>query len=212
MKKILFFTSIVFFAFSGLKSQTIDSVIVINPVLCFGDQSGSVIIDSIIGGNMPYDVQWGGINNFALSAGTYSVHIVDAIGCLHTEVYVISQGTQINPNEVLYPPLCYGDANGSISIDITAGAGPLSYYWLNGTGTADSLYGLVDSIYTLIAVDASCIDTFNFSLQSPSLLDVDLIVLDSALTCFGAHDHTQIISRRAGPHVIYRCHEYRRNH
>ena len=158
----------------------------ITPVFCFGDQSGSVIIDSIIGGNIPYDVQWGGVNNLALSAGTYLLHVVDAIGCLHTETYVVPQGIQIDPNEVIYPPSCYGYANGSISIDITTGTGPLSYYWLNGTGTADSLYGLVDDIYTLITIDSSCVDTFHFDLQSPSLLDIDLIVLDSALNCFGA--------------------------
>ncbi len=158
----------------------------ITSVLCFGDQSGSVIIDSIIGGNIPYDVQWGGVDNTALSAGTYSVHIVDAIGCLHTEVYVISQGSQIIPNEVLYHPLCNGDANGSISIDITGGTGLFSYYWLNGTGSADSLYGLVDGIYTLVVDDIVCIDTFNFFLQSPPLLEVDLIVSDSTLSCFGA--------------------------
>ncbi|MBT3622041.1 MAG: hypothetical protein HN535_04745, partial [Flavobacteriales bacterium] len=39
MKKILLFTSILFFAFSlsNVKAQTIDSVIVTNPILCYGD-------------------------------------------------------------------------------------------------------------------------------------------------------------------------------
>ncbi|MEC9209127.1 MAG: gliding motility-associated C-terminal domain-containing protein [Bacteroidota bacterium] len=158
----------------------------ITSVLCFGDQSGSVIIDSIIGGNTPYDVQWGGVNNAALFAGTYSVHFVDAIFCLHTETYVISQGDQINPNEVLYHPFCNGDVNGSISIDITGGTGQPSYYWLNGS-TADSLYGLADGIYTLIVTDSvGCSDTSYFSLQSPQLLEVDLIVSDSILPCFEA--------------------------
>ena len=126
-----------------------------------------MIIDSIIGGNIPYDVQCGGANSSALSAGTYSVNIVDSIGCLHTETYVITQSNPVNPNAVLYHPLCYGDANGSISIDITGGTGLLSYYWLNGTGTTDSLYGLVDGVYTLIVIDAvGCTDTFHFPLQS----------------------------------------------
>jgi gliding motility-associated-like protein len=159
----------------------------ISPVLCFGDQTGSVVIDSIIDGNTPYDVQWGGVNSSELLAGTYSVNIVDSIGCLHTEIYIILQGIQINSNAVLYQPLCFGDANGSISIDVSGGTGPLSYYWLNGAGSSDSLYYLVDDLYTLIVVDAvGCTDTFNFSLQSPQLLELDLIVLDSILACFGA--------------------------
>ena len=117
----------------------------ISPVLCFGDQSGSIIIDSIIGGNSPYDIQWGGINNFALFAGSYTVHIVDSIGCLNTSTFVVSEGQELQLNEVIYPSLCFGDNNGSISIDILGGTGALNYYWLNGTGTADSLYALVES-------------------------------------------------------------------
>ena len=159
----------------------------INPILCFGEQSGSIIIDSITNGNMPYDIQWGGVNNIALPAGTYLLQIVDSIGCLHTETYIISQADEIDPNPVLYNPVCYSDANGSISIDVSGGTGPLSYYWLNGTGLADSLYGLVSGIYSLVIIDSvGCNDTFNISLQAPQLLELDLIVSDSVLTCFNA--------------------------
>ena len=77
----------------------------INPILCFGDQSGSVIIDSITNGNMPYDIQWGGVNSTALAAGTYLLQIVDSIGCLHTETYIISQADEIDPNPLLYNPV-----------------------------------------------------------------------------------------------------------
>ena len=159
----------------------------ITPVLCYGDQSGSIIIDSIIGGNSPYDIQWGGINNFALASGSYLVHIVDSIGCLHTNTYIVSEGEQLQPNEVIYPSLCHGDDDGSISIDILGGTGTLNYYWLNGTGTADSLYGLVDSVYSLVVADsAGCIDTIDFYLESPQLLALDLVTQDSVLPCFGA--------------------------
>ncbi len=176
----------------------------ITPILCFGNQSGSVIIDSIIDGNMPYDVQWGGVNSAALSAGTYLVHIVDSIGCLHTETYVIPQGDQINPNPVLFHPSCYGDANGMISIDITGGTGPLSYYWLNGTGTSDSLYGLVSGIYTLIVLDSvGCNDTFGLSLQDPQLLELEPIVLDSILPCSEALTViNNVISGGTSPYLI----------
>ena len=93
--------------------------------------------------------------------------------------------SQIDPNEDLYPPLCYGDANGSIAINITGGTGPLNYYWLNGTGTADSLYGLVAGVYTLIVTDVLGTDTFYFPLESPQLLQVDVTTTDSILLCYG---------------------------
>ena len=164
----------------------IDVFTTITPVSCFGDESGSVIIDSIIGGNIPYDVQWGGVDNEALGAGIYFVNIVDSIGCVHQEEYEIIQPNQIDPNAEIYISTCYSTTNGSILIDVTGGTGQLNYNWLNGTGTPDSLYGLTDGIYTLVVIDeASCVDTFSFYLQSPQLLELDLAALDSNLACSG---------------------------
>ena len=37
---------------------------------------------------------------------------------------------------------------------MSGGLGDLSYYWLNGSGTADSLYGLSAGIYTLVVIDS----------------------------------------------------------
>ena len=45
----------------------------ISSVICFGANSGSVVIDSITGGNEPYDIQWGSVDNTNLFAGTYDV-------------------------------------------------------------------------------------------------------------------------------------------
>ena len=158
----------------------------INHVACFGDSSGDIIIDSIRNGRAPYDIQWGSVNNYSLFSGTYSVHIVDSIGCLTTEVFVVSQPNQINLNEVIYHPLCNGDANGSITIEPSGGTGLLSYYWLNGTGNSDSLYGLSSGIYTLVISDSSiCLDTFNFFLSEPDSLIISFSNFQDSLTCYG---------------------------
>ena len=158
----------------------------INHVDCFGDSTGDIVIDSIRKGNAPYDIQWGSVNNSSLFAGSYSVHIVDSIGCLKTEVFVISQANQINPNEFLYHPLCNGDANGSIAINLSGGTGGLSYYWLNGTGTADSLYGLSSGIYTLVVSDSLlCVDSFDFFLSEPDSLIISFSNFQDSLACYG---------------------------
>ena len=153
---------------------------------CFGDSNGNIIIDSIIKGNYPYDIQWGGINNFSLFAGSYSVNIVDSIGCLKTEVFVVSQPNQINPNEIIYHPLCNGDANGSITINPSGGTGFLSYYWLNGTGNVDSLYGLSSGFYTLVISDSLlCLDSFNFFVSEPDSLIISFSDFQDSLICHG---------------------------
>ena len=164
------------------------------PVYCFGESSGSILIDSITGGNLPYDVQWGSINSSLLSSGTYSVNIVDAIGCLHNEVYFISQSNQISLNETIYNPSCYGISNGSIAIDLSGGTGNLEYYWLNSTAISDSLYGLSAGLYPLIVSDSlMCLDTFNISLFEPEILVSSAENYQSILSCFGAITSVDIL-------------------
>jgi gliding motility-associated-like protein len=107
------------------------------------------------------------------------------ITILLLSTYLVKSQISIDPNEVLYPPLCHGDANGSISIDISGG-NLLSYFWLSGTGTADSIYGLAEGIYTLVVIDSLVTDTFIFTLVSPPILELDLTIIDSILPCFGA--------------------------
>ena len=158
----------------------------ISNVNCFGDSTGSIIIDSITKGNVPYDIQWGSVNNFSLLAGSYLVNIVDSIGCLKTEIFVVSQANQINPNEFMYSPLCNGDSNGSITIDPSGGTGNLNYFWLNGTGNADSLYGISSGTYTLVISDSlMCLDSFDFFLSEPDSLIISFSNFQDTLACYG---------------------------
>ena len=63
--------------------------------MLLGDKTGKVIIDSIVGGIQPYDIQWGNINNLALSSGTYQLSVIDSIGCLQT-IYTITENDEIS--------------------------------------------------------------------------------------------------------------------
>ena len=158
----------------------------ITPVNCFGDSTGEIVIDSINNddGNAPFDVQWGGVNSSALSAGTYEVHIVDAIGCLKIKEYVVSEEDLISPNEVLFHPICYTDTNGSITINISGGVFPYSYS-LNGMSQVNSLNGLSAGLYPLyVEDDNGCLDTFYLSLQVDTLV-VSAENYQSQLSCFG---------------------------
>jgi gliding motility-associated-like protein len=153
---------------------------------CFGNALGVVVIDSILGGNIPYDVQWGGLNSNALEANTYTVLIVDSIGCVHAEEFTITQPNQIDPNSVHFTPSCYGDSDGSIVIDPSGGTGSLSYYWLSGTGFPDSLFGLSAGVYTLVVSDSLlCVDSFDFFLSEPDSLIISFSNFQDSLACYG---------------------------
>ena len=102
----------------------------------------------------------GSIDNLALG-GVYDVNIVDSIGCVHEESYTINQPNQIIVDAIIQPSSCNGQSDGIITIDVYGRVGPLSYYWLNGTGTADSLIFYRWNIYLIVSDSTSCIDTFN---------------------------------------------------
>ena len=176
-------------AYDVLLSRSIFSV------PCYGDSTGSIVIDSIYGGNAPYVVYWGGINPLGLSVGNYSVVIIDSLGCSLNHSFTVSQANQLLANPVTYAPSCSGDSDGRITIDVSGGNGFLTYYWLPGaTGTLDSLSGLSVGTYSLIISDSiACLDTINIVLVEPDLLEMSFENYQSALLCHGAITTVEIL-------------------
>ena len=121
---------------------------------CFGTNTGSLQVDSIYGGVSPYSVQWGGIDINNLFAGQYTLFITDSLGCIYMEDHEVFENPDVFLNETIIPPLCNGDANGSVVINISGGTDPLNYFWLNGTGGPDSLFSLPAGTYVLQTTDS----------------------------------------------------------
>jgi len=118
-------------------SMTTDSVdITVNDVSCFGIYDGSIVINNIVGGALPYTYVWTGPGNYtsslsdisSLYAGSYAVAIEDSNGCaitVNTEV--------IQPDQLEYTTYdveqvsCFGACNGQIWVDIEGGTSPYYY-------------------------------------------------------------------------------------
>ena len=179
----------------------------IQHVLCYGDSSGSITIDSITGGNSAYSVQWGGVfpndslSISLLSAGTYTAFIFDSLGCTLIHDFTVNQPDLIQANAIFYPPSCNGFSDGSIKIKPNGGVEPYSNYWLNGTGTVDSLYGLTSGIYSLVVSDSLfCVDTISLTLNEPEQIAFYFTNYDSTLLCRGEETTIDIaISGGTGP-------------
>ena len=149
---------------------------------------------------MPYSVQWGGINIDSLYAGTYTLFITDSLGCIYMKDFTVEQSDPFSANAIFYLPSCNGFSDGSIKINLTGGMGPLSYYWLNGTGTADSLYSLTAGIYSLVVSDSLCSDTISLTLNEPEQIAFSFTNYDNPLLCRGEETTIDIaISGGTGP-------------
>ena len=118
---------------SGLEI-TLDTIA--NPT-CFGLNDGYIGVN-VNGGNPPYDIMWSlgatELHIFDLTAGDYEVVIIDAMGCVATQSFMLEDPDQVN---ILIDSV-YHDLNdqgiGKIEISVNGGTPPYDYSWiLNGS-------------------------------------------------------------------------------
>ncbi|HKR04723.1 MAG TPA: gliding motility-associated C-terminal domain-containing protein [Bacteroidia bacterium] len=141
-------------------------------VSCYSGANGSINLTAT-NGTSPYSYQWSNgettedLNN--LSAGTYTVTVTDANGCVFTTSATITQPTAaLNASaNVSQNVSCYSGANGSINLIATNGTSPYSYQWSNGVTTED-LNNLSAGTYTVILTDANgCVATASAVITQP---------------------------------------------
>jgi len=153
-------------------------------VLCYGNNTGNIIVHAN-GGTTPYSYQWntGGTDStqYNISAGTYSVSIIDANNCNIAENNIVI--TQ--PNSALSSTVkeqnnisCYGLTDGSLSVEATGGTPSYTYLWSNSE-TTNNLSNISAGIYYLTITDANnCpeIDTFIVSQPDTLMLTTSLVM------------------------------------
>ena len=186
---------------TGFCRDTIQQVVtVFEPVLadysvqdiaCFGDTNGAIDI-TIQNGTPPYEFDWGD-NVFTedrdmLSAGIYSLTIIDDNGCTWDETIEVSQPDSPISIAIIesIPATCFGDSNAFLRVAASGGVPTYSYSWSNGV--QDSvLADVLAGFYDLTVTDANnCESVF----QIEALQNEALGVVDTSLniTCFGEQD------------------------
>jgi gliding motility-associated-like protein len=148
---------------------------------------------NIFGGTFPYNYSWtGGQTTSAvnsLCAGTFTITVTDAIGCLRIDSAIISQPTVLTSSVSVINPMCNNSCDGSASAFPSGGTSPYSYLWNPGGATTSAITGLCASNYTLTVTDAHhCSSTNTFVLTNPIVLSSTYTVTNSACSnvCNGA--------------------------
>jgi uncharacterized repeat protein (TIGR01451 family) len=92
-----------------------------------------------------------------LPAGTYTVTVVDADGCMST-----ASGTVLNTLGLVIStsgsPASCGLCNGSAVLNVSGGTGSYTYLWSNGA-TGQVITGLCPGIYSVTVSDGTCYST-----------------------------------------------------
>ncbi len=146
-------------------------------VSCYGTSDGAITLAATGGtGNLQYSINGGSTFQSSpsfpnLAAGTYSVFVKDAPGCLSGSVVVISEPAQLVVTASSVPVNCNGGNDGQINVtSAVGGIGALSYS-VNGTAfqSGTNFPGLVAGNYTLTLQDAAgCSVSTGVTVTQPS--------------------------------------------
>jgi gliding motility-associated-like protein len=165
---------------------------------CFGDNNGAVYI-SVNGGQSPFRYDWNPTGQTTedltgVVAGTYTVQVTDALGCIGTNDTSISESSAILANLLLQDASC-GLCNGTATASPSGGTAPYTYLWSNGStsSTADMLCG---GLHSLNIIDAAgCSESFSFSINTsngPSGEVITATATSCATSCDGSVTVTPI--------------------
>ncbi|TVR37608.1 MAG: T9SS C-terminal target domain-containing protein [Cryomorphaceae bacterium] len=163
-------------------------IIETTPVLCTGgDQGGLGVI--IMGGEEPFQFTWSNGETTqeieGLTAGVYSVIVIDAQQCL-TEAFFFLNQPEPDPIEVLFTPPACGSSDGVIEITNSGNIPPYSYALNNGALGDESLFdNLQAGAYTVQVQNGNgCLVTEYVALNHSEVSNPDL-QLSSSVDCFG---------------------------
>ncbi len=177
-----------------------DSAVVSNP-MCNGDTTGTIAMHNR-GGTPTYTYAknagpYGPDSTFTgLGAGTYTIHVQDAAGCVKDTIITITQPSPIVVSPAVTNVLCNGNATGVITI--TATGGTPGYNYANDPapyGPSNTFTSLTAGTYTIHTKDANgCVkDAIVPVTQTPSLTAAAAVTTP---LCYG--DVTASIAITAG--------------
>ncbi len=134
---------------------------------CYNGCDGTVSATSS-GGTAPYTYTWPGLgsgqNQVNVCAGTYTVNVTDANGCIGTATIDVLQPNPIDLFAIPLDESCSGACDGQLFASVTGGTGPFTFTWNNGVGVGQSQTNICPGTYTVTVVDANgCTEqnTFN---------------------------------------------------
>ena len=159
------------------------STIVDTDISCFGICDGGATA-TIVGGTAPFTYLWNNgetsANAYALCAGTASVDVTDANGCVAATTINISETPALGLVITSYTdPLCNGVCDGTADVTVSGGTAPFTYSWKSGGTTANEI-GLCAGIDTVAVTDANgCIAVTEVTLADPALLTTTIVSTDA---------------------------------
>lgn len=182
------------------------------PVSCNGGNDGTITVTSVSGGTAGYQYSRDGTtfqtsNVFnGLTAGAYTIWVKDANGCTDEEEITISQPDVVVVGSISTTDVnCFGESNGSITINSVKGGNGTYQYSLDGTTfqASNVFTGIPAGNYTITVKDSNgCDDTATVTVNQPAVLSVSTPET-TPVSCNGGSDGTITVTGVTGGNSGY---------
>ena len=176
---------------SSLGCTKSDSVVLTQPPLlvvviptktnvsCYGGNNGTAQAIAT-GGTAPYTYSWGTsgettANATQLIAGTHTLTVTDAKGCVKTATVTITQPTALALSNSITHLSCKNSNNGKVTIIGSGGTRPYTYAWTPGMSTDSFKINLAAGTYSVLVTDAKgCTNSIISTVIEPDSLKFTL--------------------------------------
>jgi gliding motility-associated-like protein len=154
---------------------------------CYGDNDASITINTISGGEPPYDIAWSnlgtGNSQTNLSAATYTITITDAENCFRVFPIVIDEAPVFLIDPIVTQMSCSGENDASIALNFDGGIDPVTLVWDDDATAGTERNNLAPGTYSVTITDGTpCVIQDSFTIFNILPLELSANVSD-ALDC-----------------------------
>lgn len=172
---------------------------------CATDNNGSISA-SATGGNAPYTFVWStgatAQTISSLTAGTYSVTVIDNKGCTSVKTIVLDSKSKLTVDVTGQHETCPNARNGSVVANPIGGVGPFTYIWNTGA-TSKSLTILAPGTYRVTITDfIGCKSSGSFTVNPAAPYSISITKID-ATNCTGDNGTATVVTNGGTPPFDY---------
>jgi len=178
------------------------------PTNCPDSNDGIVVLNYFGGSGSSTVYSTDGITfdentTFDLSPGTYTFYAQDVNGCLDTLMDVtVTTPPAFVAQEELTNPSCFGDMDGSITVEVQGGSSPISYVYAGDTLDMVSLDMVGAGVYAIEVVDDNgCSFDASVELAGPAEIIPSAVITD--VLCSDSEDGVIDASATGGSGMGY---------
>ncbi len=173
-------------------------------VLCNRGSTGVITVTPPVLGAPPFHYSLNGVNGQGnnlfnkLGATVCYVYYRSSNGCSGSQQVTITEPTRLNSAVSMTPVRCFGESNGTITVNASGGVSPYLFSIDNGVNwQAPNIFHVIAGTYNAEVKDANgCITPQTVVVTQPQLLTA--FALNSNATCDGGNDGRIIVNVSGG--------------